>query len=59
MQSERPETKPIILGEDVVTMNPRAQAALSQPQRVEEAFPASDAFVVPWDPRALDCHPKE
>jgi regulator of nucleoside diphosphate kinase len=33
----------------------RVEAVLSQPQRRRKAAPASDAFVVPWDPRALDC----
>lgn len=25
----------------------------------QQALSASDAFVVPWEPRALDCHPRE
>jgi regulator of nucleoside diphosphate kinase len=33
----------------------RIEAVLSQPQRRR----ASDSFVVPWEPRALDFHPKE
>ena len=44
----------------------RVEAVLSQPQRrsmtlderldeaLKQTFPASDSFVVPWDPRALD-----
>jgi regulator of nucleoside diphosphate kinase len=44
----------------------RVEAVLSQPQRrsmtqdekldeaLKQTFPASDAFVVPWEPRALD-----
>ena len=33
----------------------RVEAVLSQPQRRRRAVAASDGFVVPWDPRALDC----
>jgi len=32
----------------------RVEAVLSQPQRHRKAVAASDGFVVPWDPRALD-----
>lgn len=49
----------------------RVEAVLSQPQRrvmtldekldeaLKQTFPASDAFVVAWEPRALDVGPKE
>jgi regulator of nucleoside diphosphate kinase len=33
----------------------RVEAVLSQPQRRRKVVSASDGFVVPWDPRALDC----
>jgi regulator of nucleoside diphosphate kinase len=33
----------------------RVEAVLSQPER-RRTFSASDAFVVAWDPRALDLH---
>ena len=33
----------------------RVEAVLAQPQRRRKAVSASDGFVVPWDPRALDC----
>jgi regulator of nucleoside diphosphate kinase len=48
----------------------RVEAVLSQPQRrrmtldekldeaLKQTFPASDAFVVAWDPRALDRDPR-
>lgn len=32
----------------------RVEAVLSQPQRRRKVVSASDGFVVPWDPRALD-----
>jgi regulator of nucleoside diphosphate kinase len=37
----------------------RVEAVLSQPRRLERASPASDAFVVPWEPRALDFDRKD
>ena len=49
----------------------RVEAVLSQPQRramildekldeaLKDTFPASDAFVVAWEPRALDLDPNE
>lgn len=49
----------------------RVEAVLSQPQRrgmsldqkldeaLKQTFPASDAFVVAWEPRALDFEPEE
>lgn len=49
----------------------RVEAVLSQPQRrgmsldqkldeaLKQTFPASDAFVVAWEPRALDFDPEE
>jgi regulator of nucleoside diphosphate kinase len=33
----------------------RVEAVLSQPPRRRKVVSASDGFVVPWDPRALDC----
>ena len=33
----------------------RVEAVLSQPPRRRKVVCASDGFVVPWDPRALDC----
>jgi regulator of nucleoside diphosphate kinase len=35
----------------------RVEAVLSQPRRRRKVVSASDGFVVPWDPRALDCTP--
>ena len=35
----------------------RVEAVLSQPLRRRQVLSASDGFVVPWDPRALDCSP--
>ena len=57
MQNERPDTNPIVKLPDGHPARPQRHRMTVEDkldEALKETFPASDAFVVPWDPRALD-----
>ena len=56
MQTETPDTKRIITIDDSRPVKIHRMAVEDKlGEALKETFPASDAFVVAWDPRALDC----